>query len=142
MYQENGVVYISANGDPTAIFSICGVAFRLLHRIDFLNEMGIRVSIILMPVYRGAWTRRHARPILDGLRSWLDETLPQLSPTSAAGKALKYLHREWQKLIHYLEDDRLAIDNNGARNAMRGTRALHDLFKLSLKVFKIACFPA
>jgi hypothetical protein len=97
VYQENGVVYISANGDPTAIFSICGGAFRLLHRIDFLNEMGISVSITLMPLYRGAWTRRHARPILDGLRSWLDETLPQVSPTSAAGKALKYLHREWKK---------------------------------------------
>ena len=53
------------------------------------------------------------------LRSWLDEALPQVPPTSATGKALKYLHREWPKLMVYLEDGRLEIDNNGAENAIR-----------------------
>jgi len=63
--------------------------------------------------------QRHARPVLDELRTWLDETLPQVPPTSATGKALNYLHNEWDKLIRYLDDSRLKIDNNGAENAIR-----------------------
>ena len=63
--------------------------------------------------------QRHARPILDTMRSWLDEALPQVPPMSATGKALNYLHNEWHKLIRYLDDGRLEIDNNGAENAIR-----------------------
>ncbi len=63
--------------------------------------------------------QRHARPILNELRSWLEEALPQVPPTSATGKALNYLHNEWDKLICYLDDGRLEIDNNGAENAIR-----------------------
>jgi transposase len=62
---------------------------------------------------------RHARPILDELRAWLDDVLPQVPPTSATGRALNYLNNEWDKLIRYLDDGRLAIDNNGAENAIR-----------------------
>jgi len=53
------------------------------------------------------------------LRTWLDAALPQVPPTSAIGKALNYLPNEWDKLIRYLDDGRLAIDNNGAENAIR-----------------------
>ncbi len=63
--------------------------------------------------------QRHARPILDALRAWLDDALPQVPPTTMTGKALNYLHNEWGKLIRYLEDGRLEIDNNGAENAIR-----------------------
>ena len=63
--------------------------------------------------------QQQARPILDELRHWLDDSLPLVPPTSATGKALNYLHREWDKLIHYLDDGRLEIDNNGAENAIR-----------------------
>ena len=63
--------------------------------------------------------QRHAGPILDELRAWLDEALLQVPPTSTTGKALNYLHNEWDKLIRYLDDGRLAIDNNGAENAIR-----------------------
>ena len=71
------------------------------------------------PAERYAYRRQHAKPILDELRTWLDEVLPQVPPQSAAGKALHYLNNEWPKLIGYLNDGRLAIDNNGAENAIR-----------------------
>jgi len=73
----------------------------------------------LAPAERYAHRQRHARPILDELRSWLDAALPQVPPSSATGKALNYLHNEWHKLVRYLEDGRLAIDNNAAENAIR-----------------------
>ena len=68
---------------------------------------------------RHACRQQQARPVLDELRAWLDEALLQVPPTSATGKALNYLNREWRKLIRYLDDGRLEIDNNGAENAIR-----------------------
>jgi transposase len=68
---------------------------------------------------RYTYRRQHAQPVLAKLRAWLDETLPQVPPTSTTGKALNYLHNEWDKLIRYLDDGRLAIDNNGAENTIR-----------------------
>ncbi len=73
----------------------------------------------LTPEKRQAYRDRHARPILDEMRAWLDQSLPQVPPTSATGKALHYLQNEWPKLIRYLDDGRLMIDNNVAENAIR-----------------------
>ena len=33
-------------------------------------------------------------------------------PTRTTGKALHYLHNEWDKPVRYLDDGRLEIDNN------------------------------
>jgi len=85
---------------------------RKLYRVE-------KQARTLTPADRHAHRQRHALPILDELRSWLDEALPQVPPTSATGKALNYLHNEWDKLIRYLDDGRLEIDNNGAENAIR-----------------------
>jgi hypothetical protein len=35
------------------------------------------------------------------------------------GKALHYLAGEWDKLVRYVEDGRLAIDNNATERAIR-----------------------
>lgn len=85
---------------------------RKLYRVE-------KQARTVTPEARHDHRQRHARPILDELRSWLDEVLPQVPPTSATGKALNYLHNEWDKLIRYLDDGRLEIDNNGAENAIR-----------------------
>ena len=47
------------------------------------------------PEDRHPHRQAHVRPILDELRTWLDEALPQVPPTSATGKALNYLYNEW-----------------------------------------------
>lgn len=73
----------------------------------------------LTPEKRYGHRQRHAKPVLEELRTWLDQSLPQVPPTSATGKALHYLHKEWQKLVRYLDDGRLEIDNNLAENAIR-----------------------
>jgi len=68
---------------------------------------------------RYARRQKHALPIMHEIRSWLDEVLPQIAPSSATGKALSYLHNEWDHLIRYLDDGGLEIDNNGAENSIR-----------------------
>ena len=95
-----------------------GKAHRGLALIQKLYRIEKQVRK-LEPKQRHDHRQRHARPILDKLRTWLDEALPQVPPTSATGKALNYLHNEWDKLIRYLDDGRLEIDNNAAENAIR-----------------------
>ena len=63
--------------------------------------------------------QRQSRAVLDALRQWLDEVLPSVPPGSVLGGALGYLHRQWPRLIGYLERGDLPIDNNPAENAIR-----------------------
>jgi len=85
---------------------------RKLYRIE-------RQARQLKPPERYARRQKHARPVFDELRTWLEVTLPQIAPSSATGQALNYLHNEWDRLIRYLDDGRLEIDNNLAENAIR-----------------------
>jgi transposase len=73
----------------------------------------------LTPEKRYEHRQRHAQPVLEELKNWLDTSLPQVPPSSATGKALHYLQSEWEKLVRYLDDGRLEIDNNLAENAIR-----------------------
>ena len=60
-----------------------------------------------------------AKPIIDKLRTWLDKTRPQVPPKTTLGKALRYLDNEWPRLVRYLDDGELPLDNNRCENAIR-----------------------
>ena len=60
-----------------------------------------------------------AKPILKGLRVWLDQHLPVVVKQSAIGKAMHYMDKQWPRLTTYTEDGRLHIDNNLCENAIR-----------------------
>ena len=87
---------------------------RKLYRIEKQAR-----QLQLKPPERYGHRQKHARPVCDEIRTWLEEALPQAPPSSATGMALNYLHNEWDKLIRYLDDGRLEIDNNLAENAIR-----------------------
>lgn len=61
----------------------------------------------------------HSQTQLHKIKEWLDKTLHTTVPKSLLGKALSYLHKNWDKLTVYIEDGRLNIDNNPAENAIR-----------------------
>jgi transposase len=63
--------------------------------------------------------QQKAKPLFETFRAWLDAALPTVAPQSMTGKALTYLHNQWPKLIRYLDDGRLSIDNNRVENAIR-----------------------
>ena len=60
-----------------------------------------------------------ARPVMDELRIWLDQCIQDVAPKTALGKALMYMHREWKRLLPYLDDGHIPIDNNRCENAIR-----------------------
>jgi transposase len=68
---------------------------------------------------RLAQRQTRSRAVIDELRRWLDQVLPTVPPTSVLGGALGYLHRQWPRLVRYLERGDLPIDNNPAENAIR-----------------------
>ena len=68
---------------------------------------------------RHRYRDQHARPLWATLRIWLDTHRPGVPPQTALGKALAYLANEWDKLVVYLTDGRLEIDNNRTENAIR-----------------------
>lgn len=95
-----------------------GRAWRGLALIQKLYRIE-REARECMPPQRHAHRQDHARPVLDEIRGWLDGALPQVAPSTATGKALYYLNEQWPKLIRYLDDGRLEIDNNRTENAIR-----------------------
>lgn len=73
----------------------------------------------LTPAARGALRRSRAGPVLADLRGWLDRERVRALPKSALGLAIGYALNQWQDLVRYLDDGRLAIDNNEAERQLR-----------------------
>jgi transposase len=71
--------------------------------------------------YKGIYDKRqkHAKPILDDFKGWLDELSPKTPPKGLLGKAISYALGQWDRLVRYIEDGRLRPDNNLAENAIR-----------------------
>ena len=63
--------------------------------------------------------RRRAKPIVDRIQQILKEELPLHRPQNNCGKAISYALNQWSQFELYLDDGRLAIDNNGVENAIR-----------------------
>ena len=96
-----------------ARLSLKGLGFiRRLYAI----EHGIRS---LPPDERYRVRADKARPVLEALRAWLDNTRDTVLPSSPLGDALAYLDAHWAGLNRYCEDGRLEIDNNRIENAIR-----------------------
>jgi transposase len=72
------------------------------------------------PEERQRVRQEHAAPRLDSLEHWLRIQLTRISAKSALADAIRYGLSRLQRLRPYLEDGRLAIDNNPAERGMRG----------------------
>ena len=60
-----------------------------------------------------------AKPVMEQFHSWLLKRAPQVPPKSQLGKAISYCLSQWKRLVVYIEDGHLSIDNNAAENAIR-----------------------
>ena len=63
--------------------------------------------------------RRAVVPALRAFRDWRRKRLLEVPPETLIGKALHYLHHEWDKLIRYLLSPYLTPDNNAVERAIR-----------------------
>jgi transposase len=60
-----------------------------------------------------------SRPIVEEFRKWLDNILPGVLPKSLFGLAVNYGRNQWAKLVRFLEDGRVELDNNRAERSIK-----------------------
>jgi transposase len=66
----------------------------------------------MSPEDRKFYRLKHAWPILDRIKTWVEEQRDAELLTSNFKLALNYVHNQWLPLIRYLQDGRLRMDNN------------------------------
>jgi len=71
------------------------------------------------PDARLAARKERSEPILNAFKKWLDEQAINALPKTCLGKAVAYCLQEWSKLIVFLTDGRLEIDNNAAERSIK-----------------------
>jgi transposase len=98
---------------------------------DAIALEGVRLIAPLFAIEResaragdSAETRRArreqlTRPVLQKLREWLDEQRGTVPPKTPLGKALGYLHRQWARLLLFLEDGNIEATNNRRERELR-----------------------
>ena len=62
---------------------------------------------------------RKVKPILDAFLAWLETQERQVLPKSALGQAVSYCLKQWTKLVRYVEDGHLEIDNNRSERSLK-----------------------
>lgn len=93
-----------------------GKADKALAKIQKLYGIESRLKGISAEK-RKAERQIHAKPILDEFYEWM--TTQQVIGSSSLGKAIKYTLGQWPKLIRYIDDGHLSIDNNRAERAIK-----------------------
>jgi transposase len=68
---------------------------------------------------RSARRKELSRPILDKLSAWLELHRGVTPPKTPLGKALGYLHRQWPRLILFLDDGNIELTNNRRERELR-----------------------
>jgi transposase len=68
---------------------------------------------------RLASRKKESSLIINEMREWLDKSLSQSPKESKLGNALHYLNNNWSRLIEFLIDGVIPLDNNAAENAIR-----------------------
>jgi transposase len=59
------------------------------------------------------------RPVLAGIRKWVDEELPRAVPGFPMHRALQYLDNQWERLSVFLEHAAIACHNNDTERDLR-----------------------
>lgn len=64
------------------------------------------------PDERHAARQEKSKPLVESLKTYLDEQLGRVSAKMPVAKAIRYLRTHWDGLCVFLDDGRVEIDNN------------------------------
>jgi transposase len=71
------------------------------------------------PEQRRAVRHEQSRPIVDGLRIWLEAQRAKVPGRSRVAEAIRYALKLWSGLVRYLDDGRIEIDSNSVERSIR-----------------------
>ncbi|OIQ58499.1 transposase IS66 family protein [Moorella thermoacetica] len=60
-----------------------------------------------------------SRPVLDAFLAWLKNQKARVLPKSSFGQAIYYCLGQWDKLVAFLQDGRLELDNNRSERSIK-----------------------
>ena len=66
-----------------------------------------------------AMRRTRSQPVLDQLRTWIDQQRPNHLPEGPMGAALRYISNQWKPLTVFMRDSKIPIHNNASESALR-----------------------
>lgn len=87
---------------------------RRLYELERLGKMRELAGKDLVP-----FRHEHAMPLLEEFHEWLLARVDSTPPQGLLGKAMSYMLKQWPRLIVYVEDPSVGLDNNAAENAIR-----------------------
>jgi hypothetical protein len=62
---------------------------------------------------------KQSQAIVEAFSAWLKKQTPRVLPKSTLGRALHYCRTQWDKLVAFLQDGRLELDNNRAERSIK-----------------------
>ena len=90
-----------------------------LHHIQQLYRIE-KARKVQPPAVKRARRQTESRAVLDQLRHWLDAHLESAARSGGAlATACGYLANQWPRLVRFVEDGRLQLDNNRAERHIR-----------------------
>ena len=98
---------------------ICGRVIddiaQIYHFEDVVQKQGLN------PDQRLAFHQQHCGPVLEGLKSWLEQQWDQkqMEPNSSLGKATRYLLGHWEPLTGFLRIPGAPLDNNVSEQSLK-----------------------
>jgi transposase len=97
----------------------CQVVLDVLRQVFDHDEQARQAQ--LSPEARLAYHQAQSRPLLDGLKQWLDMQSDEhlVEPNSSLGKAIGYMQRHWVTLTRFLSVPGAPLDNNLAERALK-----------------------
>ena len=93
------------------------IALRYIKKLYRLEGKAKKDGCTPKQIYR--MRQEEAKPILDDFEKWLNKKKLQTPPKGLLGKAVAYTLNQWHRLVGYIEDGNVFIDNNMAENSIR-----------------------
>jgi transposase len=94
------------------------IAAEALRRIAELYQIEARIRG-RPPDQRAQIRRAESRPLVEAMKTWLEQELARVSAKSALADAIRYALRHWKGLSLFLEDGRVEIDSNTVERTIR-----------------------
>lgn len=96
-------------------------AKRSLRALGAIRQLFLAERVVLAAPLdqRLALREELCRPMLNGIRAWVDEELPRAVPRQPMHGALQYLDNQWPRLEVFLSQAEIACHNNATERDLR-----------------------
>jgi hypothetical protein len=111
-HARRGLVEATRGGDKVALEGLRKIAHLFVIERQSTTDGDTAAQ-------RLARRREHSRPVIDDLGVWIGEKRAKAPPRTPLGAALGYLHRQWKRLLLFLDDGNIELTNNRVERELR-----------------------